>query len=188
VERDEIELFVGGGARVLAVFRAGRQEGRRLLAVEGESWLLVPRARHPIAVAGQQRLAGELAIADLAGSPLAGRYAPTLRPATDFLDGVECRVLDLTGAPGDAHPSAVLWLGVADALPRRLLLRLPSGRDAREIVFTTFRTERGRTVAERLVIRDLLRRGTETRVEFVAYEARAIDPSIFTVEGARALP
>ncbi len=189
VEHDEIELYVGAAGGTLAVFRAGRQQGRRLLAVEGASWLLVPGARHAIAVSGRQRLTGELALADLAGSPLTERYLPSLRPATEEYGGVECRVLELVAAErGEAHPTAVLWVGAADGLPRRLLLRLPSGREARELAFTAFRTERGRTVAERLVIRDLLRQGAETEVEFLGYEPRSIDPATFTVEGARALP
>ncbi len=186
---DEIDLYVGGPHRALAVFRSGRQRGRRLLAVEGASWLLVPGARHAIAIAGQHRLAGELAIADLAGTPLAGRYEPGLRPATEEVGGVECRVLDLAAAaPGDPHPSAVLWIGAADGLPRRLVLLLPSGREAREIVFDSFRSERGRKVADRLRIHDLLRPGAETRVEFLGYQPQALEPSIFTVEGARVLP
>ncbi len=188
-EADEIDLYVGGPHRALAVFRSGRQEGRRLLVVEGASWLLVPGARHAIAIAGQHRLAGELAIADLAGRPLAGRYEPSLRPATEEVNGAACRVLELAAAaPGDPHPSAVLWVGAADGLPRRLVLLLPSGREAREIVFDSFRSERDRKVADRLRIRDLLRPGAETRVEFLGYQPQALEPSIFTVEGARSLP
>ncbi len=186
----EIDVYVGADDAMLAVFRSGKQRGRKVLSTSEGTWLILPDARHPVPVTGQQRLAGAASIADLARLRLAESYRPVLREAAERIRGVDCRILDLHAAPpGGPYPTAVLWVGAADRAPYRLLLRLASGREAKLLDFVGWRAEGGRVVLDRLEIRDLLRRReTVTEVRFLAYEPRGLEPTLFTVEGARALP
>ncbi|MEZ5330621.1 MAG: outer membrane lipoprotein-sorting protein [Thermoanaerobaculia bacterium] len=178
----EIELFVERPHRALAVFRSGRQAGRRVLGIDGDVWLLVPNARNPLAVTGQQRLAGTASLADLAGPPLSALYDARL---------LEEGVLALT-ARADArapYPEGTFWIDPATGLPQRIRFRLPSGKEAREVRFTAFREEGGRTLVERMELEDLLGRRERTAVlEFASYEAGPVEDAWLTLEGARSAP
>lgn len=177
-----IELFVRRPDRALAVFRSGRQEGRRVLGIGGDVWLLVPGARHPLAVTGRQRLAGTASVADLAGPPLWTLYEAR---------NAEVGVLELTARPEAKapYPAGSLWIDPATGLPQRLRFRLPSGKEAREVRFTAFGERDGATVVERMELEDLLGHRDRTAVlEFLSYEAGPVDDAWLTLEGARSAP
>ena len=186
----EIDVLLDREGSWLAILRTGKQAGRRMLSSGDRTWLLLPGAKRPVPLAGQQRLSGLSAVSDFAGMRLARDFTATLRPGLEERRGVACQVLDLaTARAGGAWGGAVLWIGAEDHLPRELRLRVSSGRDARSIEFVEFRTDHGRTTVKRMEIRDLLRRG-QSRPDVVAVleaDPRAIDPSTFTVEGARAV-
>jgi len=185
----DLDLYTGGFDRFLAAFRSGKQRGRKILVQGERTWLIVPGARNPLPVSGQQRLSGAASVSDLARLRLSSQYRGRLRDVEEEIRGVRCAVVDLEGtAERSDYPSGVLWSGAEDHLPRRLLLRLHSGKEARILDFVRYRTERGRQVVDLMELRDLLRRSAEvTILEFLAYEPRTIDPALFTPEGARAL-
>jgi hypothetical protein len=130
------------------------------------------------------------------GSRLADRFAnefeATLRPELESVASahgdVPCRVLQLAakrrGAP---YPSAVLWVGRDDGLPRKLRLTLASGKDAKQVLFTEYGPEDRLKAME---IRELVAAGGEssTNLTFVSYERRSLDPDFFDPERARAMP
>lgn len=179
-----IELYVQRPSRALAIFRSGRQSGRRVLGIAGDVWLLVPGARNPLAVTGRQRLAGTASLADLAGPPLSTLYDVAFRDD-------DPAVLELTPKPGSRAPyaSGTVWLDPATGLLHRAVFRLPSGKEAREVRFTAFREENGTTVVERLELEDLL--GQEERIavlEFLVYEEGPVPDIWLTLEGARSAP
>jgi hypothetical protein len=179
-----IDLYVERPHRALAVFRGGRQGGRRVLGIEGEVFLLVPGARHPLAVTGRQRLAGPASLADLAGPPLSALFDATARPG-------EPDALELNAKPDATAPyaSGTLWLDPHTGLPQRAVFRLPSGKEARAVRFTAFRQEEGRTVVARMELDDLLGSRERTAVlEFLSYREQPVPDAWLTLEGARAAP
>ena len=177
-----LELFVRGTDASLCVFREGKQTGRKILTVGDKVWLIVPGASRPVPVSKSQRLMGAASFGDIARLRFADEYEGTLRPGDgDF-------VLDLTAKrKGAAYPAAVLWIGRADGLARRLRLSLASKKEAKEVTFTGYGDDRRLHTME---IRDLLAAGGEnvTSLVFESYEPKALDPAIFTPDGARAVP
>ena len=97
-------------------------------------------------------------------------------------------MLDLTAkSPRAPYPKVTLWLDAGgEHLPRKLLFFLPSGREAREVLFTRFRSVAGRQAVAEMEIHDLLgpKSDTVTRLEYLQIESAHIDDSIFTPEGA----
>jgi hypothetical protein len=186
-----LQLFVKGADQSLLVFKEGKQKGRKILTLGERVFLIVPGASRPIPVSKTQRLMGAASFGDIARLRLVEQYEATLRPEEQTLSGevgtTRCDVLDLAAKKvGSAYPTAVLWVGRDDALPRRLLLSLASGKEAKDVRFTSY-DNKGRVAA--MDIRDLLNTGgaNVTSLKFESYEERPLDPAIFDPEGARAV-
>ena len=83
-----------------------------------------------------------------------------------------------------------LWLDAeGPKLPRQLVFILPSGKPARQVVFTKFKKVQDKTVVAEMEIQDLLgpQAKSVTRLEYLEISPREIDDRIFTPEGARAM-
>jgi hypothetical protein len=99
-------------------------------------------------------------------------------------------VLDLTArSPKAEYPKVTLWYDPAAKLPAKVVFILPSGREAKEVVFSKFATARGKTIVSEMEIRDLLAgdRSTVTRLEYLDYRPAKLDDRIFTTDGAAGL-
>ena len=187
-----LQLFVQGTDRSLLVFREGKQQGRKILTLGDRVFLIVPGASRPIPVSKSQRLMGAASFGDIARLRFADEYEATLRPGEERIAAATgetpCRVLDLVAKrAGSAYPTAVLWVGRDGGLARRLRLSLASGKDAKDVLFTSYDDEHRIATME---ISDLLTPGgaNVTSLVFESYAMRPLDPAIFDPEGARAVP
>ncbi len=183
-----LDLHVKGGDKNLCVFRGGKQKGRKILTLGDRVWLIVPGASRPIPVSSGQRLMGAASFGDIARMRFADVYDATLRPSEQAVGETACRVLDLKAKEKrSAYPSGILWTGKDDGLARRLRLALASGKEAKEVLFEDYGA--GPRIGT-MEIRDLLAAGGEnvTTLVFESYEPRTLDPAIFDLDGARALP
>jgi hypothetical protein len=93
-------------------------------------------------------------------------------------------------SPKAPYPRVTLWLDTeGEKLPRKLLFFLPSGKEAREVLFTKFRKVQDRTAVAEMEIRDLLgpKSNSVTRLEYLDIQPAKIDDRIFTPEGAKAM-
>jgi hypothetical protein len=185
-----LDVYVRGTDRVLCAFREGPQQGRKILVVGERVWLLVPGAAHPIPISANQRLLGGLAVADVARLRLADHFTGRLRGEQETVDQAPCRIVDLDRRSSKApYASGTLWVGVADGLPRRLRLALPSGKEAKLIRFTDYMTWEQHTVLKRMTVEHRLRveHGATTTLEFLSYTAQPLAPDFFDPEKARML-
>jgi hypothetical protein len=183
-----LTLYVKGSSQSLAVFREGKQKGRKILTDGDKVWLIVPGASRPVPVSKSQRLMGAASFGDIARLRFSEEYDGTVRDGEETVGEIRCRVLDLTAKrKGAGYPKAVLWVGEMDGLARRLTLSLASGKQAKEVTFTAY-GEHG--WVRTMEIRDLLSGGGEnaTSMEFESYEKKTLDPVIFDPEGAKSVP
>jgi len=189
----ELDVYVQDADRILCVFRTGKLQDRRILIREdlGKVWLLAPGASRAIPITANQILLGGASIADVARRRLFGNYDAVMRPEPELVDGVACRVLDLTArSRKTTYASAVWWIGESDGLPHKARLSLRSGKESKEIRFLEYDENEAGPRLLRMEIDHLLRkeRGMVTVLEFLEYQDRALDKQIFDVDGARRLP
>jgi len=187
----DFEVYMKGRDHALVIFRGGKNDGRKALTVGQRMWLIVPGAENPVPVSPNQRLMGGASFGDVARMRFAEDFTASLRPGTETVGGHVCRVVDLTAsAPRTPYPRITLWLDAGgEHLPRKLLFLLSSGKEAREVEFTGFKTIGGRTVVSEMQIHDLIgpNASTVTRLEYRDIQPARIDDAIFTPEGAKAM-
>ena len=187
----DFDIYIKGRDKALIVFRGGKNDGRKALTVGDKMWLLVPGAEHPVPITANQRLMGGASFGDVARIRFAEDFTATARPGTERVGEHDCRVLDLTAVSTKvAYPKVTLWLDAeADRLPRKLLFYLPSGKTAREVLFTKFRKVQGKNAVAEMEIQDLLgpKAQSMTRLEYLDIQPAKIDDAIFTPDGARAM-
>jgi hypothetical protein len=187
----DFDVYIKGRDHALIVFRGGKNDGRKALTVGEKMWLLVPGAENPIPITANQRLMGGASFGDVARMRFAEDFRAQLRPETEKVGERTCYVLDLTAvSPKAPYPRVTLWIDAeGEKLPRKLRFFLPSGKEAREVLFTKFKKVRGKTVVSEMEIRDLLgpQSKSATRLEYLEIRPAEIDDRIFTPDGARAM-
>jgi hypothetical protein len=183
----DFDVYIKGRDRALIVFKSGKARGRKILSAGEKTWLLVPGSSRAIPVSANQKLAGGASFQDVARISFAEDFRAVARPEPETVDGAALRVFDLTAAaPKAPYPKATLWMD-AERRPRRAVFLLASGKPAHEIRFTRYVAERGRERLAEMEVRDLLRDGTTTRLEYLSWKTARLDDAIFTPEGARGL-
>ncbi|HEY1250614.1 MAG TPA: outer membrane lipoprotein-sorting protein [Thermoanaerobaculia bacterium] len=186
----DFDIYVKGRDKALIVFRGGKNDGRKALTVGEKMWLLVPGAQNPVPITPNQRLLGGASFGDVARIRFAEDFTAELRPGTEDVGGRACRVLDLTAkSPKAPFPKVTLWVDAeGPRLPRKLLFVLPSGKPARQVLFTQFKKVDGKTCVSEMEVQDLVgpQTKTVTKIEYLEIKPAEIDDKIFTPEGARA--
>jgi outer membrane lipoprotein-sorting protein len=187
----DFDVYVKGRDKVLIVFRGGKNDGRKALTVGEKMWLLVPGAQNPVPITANQRLLGGASFGDVARIRFAEDYTAQLRPGIENVNNRACYVLHLTAvSPKAPYPKATLWIDAEGTkLPRRLLFQLPSGKPARQVIFTHFKKVQEKTCVAEMEIQDLLgpQSRSVTRLEYLDIKPAKIDDKIFTPDGARAM-
>jgi hypothetical protein len=187
----DFDIYVKGRDRALIVFRGGKNDGRKALTVGEKMWLLVPGAQNAIPITANQRLMGGASFGDVARIRFAEDFTPQLRPGTEKVGDRDCLVLDLTAvSPRAPFPKVTLWIDAeGPKLPRKLVFILPSGKPARQVLFTKFKKVHEKTVVAEMEIQELLGPQTPvvTRLEYLEFKPARIDDKIFTPDGARAM-
>jgi len=188
--RTGLDVYVRSPDRALCVFRDGKLEGRKILMNGDRVWLLLPDTTHAIRVSPNQRLFGGASIGDVARLRFADEFTVSSRSDEEAVDGVPCDVVTLSGRRRAPYRSGTLWLGKEDGLPRRAVLSLPSGKAAKDLRFTDYGEENGKTVLRRLEIHHLLpsEKGMVTTLEFSGYEPGTLPENLFDPKHARDFP
>ena len=186
----DFDVYVKGREQSLIVFRGGKNGGRKVLTQRDRMWLLVPGSTNPVPITANQRLLGGASFGDVARLRFSEDYTGKATGETESAAGRTCVVLELTAkSPKVSFPRVLLSVDEKAKVPCRVRFFLASGKEIRAVTFTKFRSQRGKTVAAEMEIRDLLGTAsrTVTRLEYRDYKLARIDSSIFTPDGARGL-
>ena len=179
------EVAVRGRTKSRLKFLGSEDEGKYVVSVGNESWLLLPTSKNPIRVPASHRIRGGLAVADVARTSFANDYDAVVEREDD-LDGRRCAVLRLAAKKGApvAYPVIRVWVDEKEGLYRRAVFLVASGRTAKEASFDAYETRKGTLVLSRMTVTDALRPGT-TIVEYLDYARRKVPDAWFDPKTAR---
>jgi len=173
------------GFDLLAVYTTPpRQKDARLLMVKRNMWFSRPGLSKPVPISPRQRLLGDAAYGDIAGTDYAGEYDATAA-AEETVDGEACHVFDLKAKSGRATYDRIrYWVSKERRLGVQAHYFTVSGKRLK-----TARMEYANTVAgpdgaprpfiSRLTIRDALLGDRETEISFGAPAVRPLPDSLF---------
>lgn len=180
-----LEVAVRGREKSRLKFLGSEDEGKYVVSVGNESWLLLPTSKNPIRVPASHRIRGGLAVADVARTSFASDYDAVVEREDD-LDGRRCAVLRLVAKKGApvAYPVIRVWVDEKEGLYRRAVFLVASGRTAKEASFDAYETRNGTLVLSRMTVTDALRPGT-TIVEYLDYARRPVPDAWFDPKSAR---
>jgi negative regulator of sigma E activity len=158
--------------------------GKSVVQVGDEVWLVLPNTRNPIRVPKSHRLQGGFSAADMARTRFVDDYDAVFE-RTDVLNGMNCSVLRLTakGGKNPSYPIVRVWIDEKEALYRKAVFLVASGKTARETAFDEYRLFHGVLSLAKMTIVDTLRSGT-TVVEYLDYEKKTLPDSIFEPKAA----
>lgn len=178
------EVSSKGGDRALIRFLDPEDEGKAVVINGNSTWLVFPKARNPVKVPPSHRVFEGAAVADISRIRFAEDYDAILE-RRDVLAGVDCDVLRLSAKQrrSPTFPIVRVWIDRKEALYRRAVFLLSSGRTAREVTFDAYRRVEGKTVLGQMTIVDTLRPGS-TIVEYLSYERKKLPDEVFTVKAA----
>jgi outer membrane lipoprotein-sorting protein len=188
--RADFDVYVKGRDRGLIVFRGGKNGGRKVLTNGDRMWLLVPGSTNPVPITPNQRLLGGASFGDVARLRFSEDYTAKATGRSETAAGRSCVVLELTAkSPKVSFPRVLLSADERGKVPCRVRFFLASGKEVRDVTFTKFRVQSGKTVVSEMEIRELLGAASRavTRLEYRDYKMARLDPKIFTPEGARGL-
>lgn len=186
----DFDVYVKGRDKGLIVFRGGKNSGRKVLTNGDRMWLLVPGTSNPVPISANQRLLGGASFGDVSRLRFAQDYTAKATEMAESAGGRDCRVLDLTAkSPKVAYPRVLLSVDERAQLPCRVRFFLASGKEVRQVTFTKFRKQAGKTVVAEMEVQELLGGASRalTRLEYRDYRRALLDPKLFTPEGAKGL-
>ncbi len=132
-QRWKVSARENGDARLDGL--SDKEQGRSVLMLGEQMWLLVPGSKRALRVTPQQRLLGPAAGGDVARTRFLQDYTVEAK-AEDELDGRPCWRLDLAArTPGLSARRVLLWVAREPVVPLKAEFHLASGKVARTATF-----------------------------------------------------
>ncbi|HVR42756.1 MAG TPA: outer membrane lipoprotein-sorting protein [Thermoanaerobaculia bacterium] len=177
----EVEIWRSGDAKTLVRFLAPKERGRFLLRLENQLWLLTPGAKKPVRLSPSHRVYGGVRIDEVLGVRLAANYL--VESATEEQDDEGALiVLELRARSEDLlFPEVRYVVRVATERPISATYRLRSGREATAVDFLQWH-EGDLIYPSRVIVSDLLRKGSRTEIEVLEMEERPVPSELFELD------
>lgn len=148
-QRWKVLVRENGDARVEGL--SEKEQGRTVLLLKDQMWLLLPTAKRPVKVSPQQRLLGPAAGGDVARFRFSGEYTVT-EEREEAQEGRPCRRLDLQAKRPDlGFRTTTLWIS-REGTPIRADFFFASGKPARTVQFGPLTSAHGVQVLSGLVL------------------------------------
>ena len=173
-------LSRGNDNTIVQVLEPASERGQAMLMRGRDLWIFMPSVSQPVRLSLSQRLTGQVANGDIARANFSGDYTPRVL-RTEAIDGNEHYVLELTAVDRGVTYSRVLyWVRKSNYQPHKAEFYSVSGRLLKTARYEEFKTLGGRVRPTRLVLRDALRAGEESVMEYSGMKLRDLPARMFS--------
>ena len=173
-------LTKGNENTIVLTTEPASERGQILLMKGRDLWLFLPSVSQPVRLPLAQRLTGVVANGDLARANFAGDYTPKLL-RSEKVDGEPAYVLELTAVDrGVTYNRVVYWVREANSRPIKAEFYSVSDRLLKTTHYENFQRMGGASRPTRIVMRDALREGEESVLDYSDMKLRDLPDKVFT--------
>jgi hypothetical protein len=173
-------LSRGNENTIVQVLEPASERGQAMLLRGRDLWIFIPAVSQPVRLSLAQRLTGQVANGDIARANFSGDYTPSI-VRTELIDGHEHYVLELRASDRGVTYSRVLyWVRKSNFHPYKAEFFSVSGRLLKTCRYEDFKPLGGRVRPTRLVLRDALREGEESVMEYSTMKLRDLPARMFS--------
>jgi outer membrane lipoprotein-sorting protein len=173
-------LSRGNDNTIVQVLEPASDRGQAMLMRGRDLWIFLPSVSQPVRLSLSQRLTGQVANGDIARANFSGDYTPRVL-RIEAVDGHEHYVLELTAVDRGVTYSRVLyWVRKSNFQPHKAEFYSISGRLLKTAYYEEFKTLGGRVRPTRLVLRDALRAGEESVMDYSGMKLRDLPARMFS--------
>lgn len=173
-------LSRGNENTIVQTLEPASERGQAMLMRGRDLWIFIPTVSQPVRLSLSQRLTGQVANGDIARANFSGDYTPSILK-TETIGGQEHYVLDLKAVDRGVTYSRVLyWVRKSNFHPLKAEFYSVSGRLLKTCRYEDFKTLGGRVRPTKLVLRDALREGEESVMEYSAMRLRDLPARMFS--------
>jgi outer membrane lipoprotein-sorting protein len=159
--------------------------GRVLLMVGQYTWMYMPTVNQPIRISAQQRLLGAVSNADVARIIFSYDYQAKLL-GTETVETVSCHKLELTPkTPEAAYGKVVLWADTRTNQPVQAQFYAGTGKLLKTAFYKGYQLVLGKERPMLVEIRDEIREGEVSRLDYSNLRIANTPDSYFTKENLR---
>ena len=173
-------LAKGRDSSVVRTLEPRIDRGRILLMNGNDFWGYLPTVSKPIRISLQEKLTGEVANGDLARANFSGDYEPALS-GEKTIGGTACHVLKLTAKRDDVtYGKVTLYIEKSTRRPKKAEFYAVSGRLLKTCDYENFRSIGGAVRTTRQIMRDAVREGAYSVLEYSDMKVESLPAKYFT--------
>ena len=166
-------VFVQAQRKSLVLMRSPAEQGQKVLMLGDDFWLLMPGSQRPLRITPSQKLLGDASTGDIATMSWSDDYTGAVVGEEQCGDAA-CVHLSLQAArKGVSYQRIELWIGKARNEPIRAELYVQSDKLAKQARFV-FDKPSAPTMVTEMVLQDQLSNHKETRVRYLARQAKVV--------------
>jgi outer membrane lipoprotein-sorting protein len=173
-------LAKGNENSIVMVTEPAVDRGQIMLLKGRDLWVFLPNVSQPVRLSLAQRLTGQVANGDIARANFTGDYTPKL-VRMESIDSEDHYVLELAAVDRTVTYNRVLyWVKQKNFHPHKAEFYSLSDRLLKTAHYENFQQMAGSARPTRLVLRDALRKGEESVLDYSGMVLRDLPDKIFT--------
>lgn len=173
-------LSKGNDNTVVMILEPAAERGQIMLMKGRDLWVFMPDVSQPIRLGLAQRLTGQVANGDLARANFTGDYTPRLLRSENW-NGDELYVLELLAMDRSVtYHRVLLWVNKSNYRPRKAEFYSLSNRLMKTCSYENFERMAGRTRPTRLVMKDVLKPGNFSVLDYEDMKLRELPDKVFS--------
>lgn len=173
-------LSKGNENTIVQTLEPASDRGQVMLMKGRDLWIFVPTVSQPVRLSLSQRLTGQVANGDLARANFAGDYTPKI-VRTESVEGEQAHVLELTAVDrGVTYAKVLYWIRQSNHWPIKAEFYSVSDRLLKTALYQKFAKLGGQVRPTQVVMKDALKKGEESVLEYADLKARELPDRMFT--------
>jgi len=183
IDTATFEVWIKGQDKTIVKFVTPRRDyGKCLLMVMNNLWLYTPTINNPIRISPHQRLLGQIAYGDIARTYFSRDYSPKLL-REEKIEGQDAYLLELKAKNSEvAYNKVLYWVEKYNFSPLKAEFFTVSGRLMKTAYYQGRQNDQGKMMPQKITIRDAIKEGEYSIMEFNKIEKKEFLDSIFNKE------